>query len=323
MSLRCPTRSRRSLDAAWLSAALGRALSRHRRDFRATWADRVAGVDQRTLPHRVRGRRALRVCTTDLCIKGYFADCSDTARSQPDGRCARGALLPPSRRCHWRAHPGVLLCRRRPGDPARRRDHRGRRRARSDVPRRTQPLRRRSGGGEPRAVRDPPRADLGVGPVRRAVAGAATGGDHERARAPRDQRELRRSHRVRGARGGARRRTPPGGRPSAGASVGPRPSHDACSTATPTSGISISMRPDTLASWTGSSSSVARGTSTSGYHIGCTLSPEERRRTEWDLLAHYLDRLRGEGVEAPSWDDAAAPDRAWACCTGSSCGPSR
>ena len=41
-----------------------------------------------------------------------------------------------------------------------------------------------------------------------------------------------------------------------------------------------------------------------GYHIGCTLSPEERRRAESDLLAHYLDRLRFEGVDAPSWDDA-------------------
>jgi Phosphotransferase enzyme family len=41
-----------------------------------------------------------------------------------------------------------------------------------------------------------------------------------------------------------------------------------------------------------------------GYHIGCTLSPGERRRTEADLLAHYLDRLRAEGAEAPSWDEA-------------------
>ncbi len=36
-----------------------------------------------------------------------------------------------------------------------------------------------------------------------------------------------------------------------------------------------------------------------GYHIGCTLNPKERRETESDLLAHYLDRLRGEGVDAP------------------------
>jgi hypothetical protein len=41
-----------------------------------------------------------------------------------------------------------------------------------------------------------------------------------------------------------------------------------------------------------------------GYHIGCTLSPEDRRRSESDLLAYYLDRLHGEGVEAPSWDEA-------------------
>jgi hypothetical protein len=41
-----------------------------------------------------------------------------------------------------------------------------------------------------------------------------------------------------------------------------------------------------------------------GYHIGCTLSPGERRETEADLLAHYLDRLGGEGVEVPSLDVA-------------------
>ena len=41
-----------------------------------------------------------------------------------------------------------------------------------------------------------------------------------------------------------------------------------------------------------------------GYHIGCTLDPQERRRTESDLLAHYLERLRAQGVDAPSWDVA-------------------
>jgi hypothetical protein len=41
-----------------------------------------------------------------------------------------------------------------------------------------------------------------------------------------------------------------------------------------------------------------------GYHIGCTLNPEARRGTETDLLAHYLDRLGGEGVEVPSLDVA-------------------
>jgi hypothetical protein len=41
-----------------------------------------------------------------------------------------------------------------------------------------------------------------------------------------------------------------------------------------------------------------------GYHIGCTMSPAERRRTESDLLAHYLERLRHEGADTPSWDDA-------------------
>jgi hypothetical protein len=40
-----------------------------------------------------------------------------------------------------------------------------------------------------------------------------------------------------------------------------------------------------------------------GYHIGCTLNPAERRRSEADLLAHYLDRLRAEGVDPPSGDE--------------------
>jgi hypothetical protein len=37
-----------------------------------------------------------------------------------------------------------------------------------------------------------------------------------------------------------------------------------------------------------------------GYHIGCTLDPSERRRVEGDLLALYFDRLRAEGVDPPS-----------------------
>jgi hypothetical protein len=41
-----------------------------------------------------------------------------------------------------------------------------------------------------------------------------------------------------------------------------------------------------------------------GYHIASALTVEDRRRTEADLLRHYLDRLRSGGVEAPSWDDA-------------------
>ena len=41
-----------------------------------------------------------------------------------------------------------------------------------------------------------------------------------------------------------------------------------------------------------------------GYHIGCTLNPEERRRAEADLLAHYLDRLGFETADPPSWDEA-------------------
>ncbi|WTW99097.1 aminoglycoside phosphotransferase family protein [Streptomycetaceae bacterium NBC_01309] len=41
-----------------------------------------------------------------------------------------------------------------------------------------------------------------------------------------------------------------------------------------------------------------------GYHIASVLTVEDRRRTEKDLLRHYLDELSAAGVEAPSWDDA-------------------
>ncbi len=41
-----------------------------------------------------------------------------------------------------------------------------------------------------------------------------------------------------------------------------------------------------------------------GYHLGCTLATDDRRRSESDLLAHYLERLRHESGDAPSWDDA-------------------
>jgi len=41
-----------------------------------------------------------------------------------------------------------------------------------------------------------------------------------------------------------------------------------------------------------------------GYHIASALTVEDRRDTEHDLLRHYLDRLAGAGIDAPSWDDA-------------------
>ena len=41
-----------------------------------------------------------------------------------------------------------------------------------------------------------------------------------------------------------------------------------------------------------------------GYHIASTLTVEERRRSERDLLRHYLDALASYGVAAPPWDDA-------------------
>lgn len=41
-----------------------------------------------------------------------------------------------------------------------------------------------------------------------------------------------------------------------------------------------------------------------GYHIASTLTVEERRRTEGDLLRHYLDALASHGLTPPAWDDA-------------------
>jgi len=41
-----------------------------------------------------------------------------------------------------------------------------------------------------------------------------------------------------------------------------------------------------------------------GYHIASALTIVDRRRSERDLLRHYLDRLAGAGVEVPSWDEA-------------------
>jgi hypothetical protein len=41
-----------------------------------------------------------------------------------------------------------------------------------------------------------------------------------------------------------------------------------------------------------------------GYHIASTLTVEERRRTERDLLRHYLDALDSHGVAPPPWDEA-------------------
>ncbi|SHN75734.1 aminoglycoside phosphotransferase family protein [Cryptosporangium aurantiacum] len=41
-----------------------------------------------------------------------------------------------------------------------------------------------------------------------------------------------------------------------------------------------------------------------GYHLASALTVEDRRRTERDLVRHYLDQLRTSGVEPPSEDDA-------------------
>jgi Phosphotransferase enzyme family len=41
-----------------------------------------------------------------------------------------------------------------------------------------------------------------------------------------------------------------------------------------------------------------------GYHIGAVLTVEDRRRTEQDLLRHYLDRLAAGGIDVPGIDEA-------------------
>jgi hypothetical protein len=41
-----------------------------------------------------------------------------------------------------------------------------------------------------------------------------------------------------------------------------------------------------------------------GYHIASALTVEDRRRTEQELVRHYLDGLAAAGIEPPSWDDA-------------------
>lgn len=41
-----------------------------------------------------------------------------------------------------------------------------------------------------------------------------------------------------------------------------------------------------------------------GYHIASAITVEDRRRSEDDLLRHYLDHLAAGGVDVPSWDEA-------------------
>ena len=41
-----------------------------------------------------------------------------------------------------------------------------------------------------------------------------------------------------------------------------------------------------------------------GYHIASALTVPDRRRTERDLVRHYLDQLRAHGVQPPTWNEA-------------------
>ena len=40
------------------------------------------------------------------------------------------------------------------------------------------------------------------------------------------------------------------------------------------------------------------------YHLAAVLDPDDRQRSERQLVEHYLDRLAAQGVAAPAWDDA-------------------
>jgi hypothetical protein len=40
-----------------------------------------------------------------------------------------------------------------------------------------------------------------------------------------------------------------------------------------------------------------------GYHIASALTVTDRRRTEKDLVSHYLGELRAAGVEVPPGED--------------------
>jgi aminoglycoside phosphotransferase (APT) family kinase protein len=46
-----------------------------------------------------------------------------------------------------------------------------------------------------------------------------------------------------------------------------------------------------------------------GYHLASALTVSDRRRTERDLLRHYLGELAARGIDVPSFDDAFAATR--------------
>ena len=74
--------------------------------------------------------------------------------------------------------------------------------------------------------------------------------------------------------------------------------------AMPTWATGSSTEPDSPACSTGSY--VQRGPwyLDVGYHIASALTVEDRRRTERDLLAHYLEHLAREGGPVLPWDEA-------------------
>ena len=55
------------------------------------------------------------------------------------------------------------------------------------------------------------------------------------------------------------------------------------------------------------------------YHLAAVLDPDDRQRSERDLLDHYLDRLAAQGVTPPGRDGPGGSTGP-TCPTGSSCG---
>ncbi len=130
-----------ALDAVWLSQALGQRYP----------GLRVTAVQRGPVVSRVSTNARFRIecegglppgMTGGSVHQGVFRRLFRDGVSQQEGRSARGVVLPTPREFRGCADSRVLLCRRGPSDPARRRDHGGRCRARGDLPRRVEPVHR-------------------------------------------------------------------------------------------------------------------------------------------------------------------------------------